>query len=49
MTAMRQNLAHDEQNSDIITYGCGAHMLNLLAKDLDTQCPKAHCQNCEVL
>ena len=35
MTAMRQNLTHDEQNSDIITYGCGAHMLNLLAKDLE--------------
>ena len=42
MTVMRQNLAHDEQNSDIITYGCGAHMLSLLAKDLEIHSVQKH-------
>lgn len=32
--AMRRNLAEDE-NSEIITYACGSHQLNLLAKDLE--------------
>lgn len=34
MRAMRRNLSEDE-NSDIITYACASHQLNLLAKDLE--------------
>lgn len=39
MAAMRREL-HKDSDKPIITYGCGAHMLNLLAKDLEV--PNVH-------
>lgn len=37
MTKMRRQLSEREDLGmpDIITYGCSAHILNLLAKDID--------------
>ena len=34
MLKMRNNLA-DDSESDIVSYGCSAHYLNLLAKDVE--------------
>jgi len=44
MSKMRRNLAMSEklQNKQIITYGCSAHMLNLLAHDIEAPGIKSH-------
>jgi uncharacterized protein YuzB (UPF0349 family) len=42
MTKMREELEKDESGVDVLTYGCSAHILNLLAKDLQIVGVKEH-------
>ena len=50
MTAMKQNLAHDEQNKrHYYLWMWYTHAKSVSQGPRDTQCVKAHCQNCEIL
>ncbi|XP_055845077.1 uncharacterized protein LOC129911335 [Episyrphus balteatus] len=42
MTRMRLDLRSDDDNDGILTYGCAAHILNLLSKDLDIREVREH-------
>ncbi|KAI6647090.1 hypothetical protein LOD99_8927 [Oopsacas minuta] len=50
MVKMRRQLRSDSVTTDtnIISYGCSAHYLNLLAKDIDTGREGTHCSDREI-
>ena len=42
MAKMRNMLGYDDELSSVITYGCGAHQMNLLSKDIEMSGMKEH-------
>ena len=42
MAKMRNMLGYDDELSSVVTYGCGAHQMNLLSKDIEISGVKEH-------